>query len=270
MTALTKAPEPIRRIVVTLESCERERTALDIAVRAAAALGAELEGVFVEDINLIRLSGLPFLREVRAWSLIEQGLSTQTMERELRTLARQAEHMFLEAARAMGVAASFRVWRGRATVETFEASFGADILTVRGGPRSFHRCLSARQFRLSVTRPPPSPVNVLYSASPAGDRALGAACSLARSQGAGVHVLLAVQATSASDPQARAEKIVAQAGLAARFTHLGEGDVAGVARAVRATGTDSVLVAPATHPLFEHGGVSRCLEALPCPVLFVR
>ncbi|MDH3900470.1 MAG: universal stress protein, partial [Gammaproteobacteria bacterium] len=113
----------IRHIVVTLDASEPGRSALETAVRLAAILGAELEGIFVEDINLIRLAGLPFLREVRPWSLGEETISTQRMQRELRTLARHAERMLEQAAREMGVPWSFQVWRGRAGAETLAQTF---------------------------------------------------------------------------------------------------------------------------------------------------
>jgi len=92
-----------RYIVVTLDASESGRPALQTAVRLAALLGAGLEGVFVEDINLIRLAGLPFLREVRPWSLADEEISTQRMQRELRTLARRAEQMLERVARETGV-----------------------------------------------------------------------------------------------------------------------------------------------------------------------
>ena len=156
-------PPAIRRIVVTLDNSESAQSVLDVAVRLAAVLGAELEGVFVEDINLIRLSGLPFLREIRVWSLAEEGISTQSMQRDLRALARQAERVFLEAAQAMGVGCTFRVWRGHASVETLSASFEADIISLRGGPTLLYH---ARP--LMNTRSPAASINVLFSASPAG------------------------------------------------------------------------------------------------------
>jgi len=259
-------PPAIRRIVVTLDSSESARSALDVAVRLAAILGAELEGVFVEDINLIRLSGLPFLREVRAWSLAEEGISTQSMQRDLRALARQAERVFLEAAQAMGVGCTFRVWRGHASVETLSASFEADIISLRGGPTLLYHARPSMKSR----SPAAAPINVLFSASPAADRALAAACYLARDLGAEIRVLLAENATPGAQLEQRAGEILAAHARQATFVRLGAGGLPALARAIRASGNNTVLLADAAHPLLREAGLNHCLEALNCPVLFVR
>jgi len=263
-------PPAIRRIVVTLDSSESARSVLDVAVRLAAVLGAELEGVFVEDINLIRLSGLPFLREVRAWSLAEEGISTQGMQRDLRALARQAERMFLEAAQAMGVGCSFRVWRGHATVETLSTSFEADIISLRGGPTLLYHARSLMRSRSPAAARSAAPINVLFSASPAADRALAAACYLARDPVVEIRVLLADNATPGTELERQAGEILAAYGQQASFVRLGEGGLPALARAIRASGDNTVLLADPAHPLLREAGLNHCLEALTCPVLFVR
>jgi nucleotide-binding universal stress UspA family protein len=259
-------PPAIRRIVVTLNSSEPAQSVLDVAVRLAAILGAELEGVFVEDINLIRLSGLPFLREVRPWSLAEEGISTQSMQRDLRALARQAERVFLEAAQAMGVGCTFRVWRGHASVETLSASFEADIITLRGGPMLLYHARPSMKSR----SPAAAPINVLFGASPAADRALAAACYLAGDLGAEIRVLLADNATPGAELEQRAGEILAAHARQATFVRLGAGGLPALARAIRASGNNTVLLVDPAHPLLREAGLNHCLEALTCPVLFVR
>jgi len=62
-------PEPqdpgFLRILVALDATEDSLTSLDLATRLAAKLRAELEGLFVEDINLLRMADLPCTRVVR-------------------------------------------------------------------------------------------------------------------------------------------------------------------------------------------------------------
>ena len=55
---------PLHRILVPLDASENSLTALDTAAELAAVLDAELEGLFVEDINLLQLCDFPFAREV--------------------------------------------------------------------------------------------------------------------------------------------------------------------------------------------------------------
>ena len=62
-------PEPeapqANRILVALDASPQSEAALRAAAELAALLEAELEGLFVEDINLLHLCGLPFGREIR-------------------------------------------------------------------------------------------------------------------------------------------------------------------------------------------------------------
>lgn len=270
MTSAIQVPA-IRRIVVTLDSPESGRAALEVAVRLAAVVGAELEGVFIEDINLIRLSELPFLREIRASSLIEGGISSQSMQRDLRALARQAQRMFEQATQATGVGCSFRVWRGHAAVETLSSSFEADVISLRGGGAlTAYRAQSFVRTRASATPYAAKGISVLFDASPAADRALAIACQLAVNLGAPLNILLADTATGAADLETRAGKILAAHTMRANFIPLGESSVTALTRAMRALDHHGVLIVGTDHPLFRQGGFSRCLEALTCPVLFVR
>ena len=63
--ATPEAARPPRRIVVALDASSHSHAALAAAVALAGRLQAELQGIFVEDVNLLRLAELPFAREVR-------------------------------------------------------------------------------------------------------------------------------------------------------------------------------------------------------------
>lgn len=260
----------IRRIVITLEASRPGRAALEAAVRLATALGAELEGVFVEDINLIRLSELPFLRQLRAWSLVEEQLSTQGMQRDLRALAHEAERMFSEATQTLGAGCSFRVWRGHTTVETLTASFEADVLSLAGARGSLVRSRPLLQTGPLARAAQPEVVNVLFSASPAAERALVAACNLARSMAAAVRVLIAGDTKVRGELAAQVDAILTLQNQPADRVQLGEDGVPALVRAVRQAGDSTVLLADVAAPLLLQAGLSRCLEKLPCPVFFVR
>jgi nucleotide-binding universal stress UspA family protein len=270
MNTNTRLPT-IRRIVVTLDNAESGRPLVEIAVRLAAVLGAELEGVFIEDINLIRLSELPFLREIKTGSLVEEMISTQGMQRDLRALARQAERMLLQAAQASGIGCSFRVWRGRVTAETLSSSFEADVISLRGGGAiTAYQTQSILRMRAPARQQVLNTVNVLFSGSPAAERALAAACQLAENLAAEINVLLADMQTPATDLEARARDIVAGHHLAVHFIPLTEISLAALTQAVGICGRPTVLIAGVDHPLFNQLGLGACLETLTCPVLFVR
>ena len=64
----------IRRILVAVDASTHSLAALEAASVLAEVLNAELVGIFVEDINLLRLAGLPFAREVRYQSALDRPL----------------------------------------------------------------------------------------------------------------------------------------------------------------------------------------------------
>ena len=73
-----------RRILVALDASQHSLAALEAASELAEALKAELVGIFVEDVNLLNLAGLPFVREVGYPSGAARPLDSPSMERALR------------------------------------------------------------------------------------------------------------------------------------------------------------------------------------------
>jgi len=270
---MTQAGEQaaIRHIVVTLDASESSRPALETTVRLATILGAELEGVFVEDINLIRLAGLPFLREVRPWSLTEEDLSSQRMQRELRALARHAEHMLEQAARETGVNWSFRVWRGRTEAESLSTAFDADVLSLyRGSSLLSCRDRLAPKPHVQPAQYTAQSISVLFSVSEQATKALTAACHLANDLD--VHLIILLPNTKTGDVlklQKKAGAILDSYAQRARFVLLAATDALSLAQAMSTSG-DTVLIAAAGHPILQRGGLDQCLEALSCPLLLVR
>ncbi|MEN8206984.1 MAG: hypothetical protein ABFS24_13370 [Pseudomonadota bacterium] len=267
----TAEQHAFRRIVVTMGASESSSPVLETAVRLAAILGAELEGVFVEDINLIRLAELPFLREVRPWPFAEEALSSQRMQRELRTMARQAEHMLEQAAAELGVSCSFRVWRGRTEAASLTTAFEADVLSLGR--------ISSRISRQSRIMPVPhrkavqytiNSINVLFTDSVQAARALDAACHMAKNLGVQLNILLADNKPDKEQAlKKKAGAILDANALHALFIILNDVDIPSLAHTVNASG-DSVLIAEAGHPLLQNESLDQCLEALSCPLLLVR
>jgi len=54
----------LRRILVALDASRSSLEALRAAAALAARMGAELECLFIEDVNLVRLGQLPVARQV--------------------------------------------------------------------------------------------------------------------------------------------------------------------------------------------------------------
>jgi len=122
-----------RRIVITIDSGDLDTAELNRLMRLARRLDAELEGVFVEDSDLLRLAGLSFLREFRPTSMRSEQVHAGRMEQELRAMARRAERAMSEQARRQGVTCRFRTWRGSVERELLNTVEGDVLALLRLG-----------------------------------------------------------------------------------------------------------------------------------------
>jgi nucleotide-binding universal stress UspA family protein len=125
-----------RRILVAADGSSESRVVLGAAARLAASMRAELAALFVEDVELLRLAGLPFAREGSVSSGVFRRLEASDLERQFRVAAEQAREALREAASPWGLRPSFRVARGRVIPEILAAALGADVAAA--GKRSGH------------------------------------------------------------------------------------------------------------------------------------
>jgi nucleotide-binding universal stress UspA family protein len=121
---------PIRRILVALDATRASAAALEAAVSLAEHLEAELLGLFVEDVNLLRLAALPFAHEVGFPSARARRLESDDMERTLRAQATLAQQALVTAVHQRRVPWSFRVVRGQVVTELLAASQQADLIAI--------------------------------------------------------------------------------------------------------------------------------------------
>lgn len=163
----------IRRITVVQEAVQAAR-ALDAVAQAAAALEAELTGLFVEDVELLHFAGLPFAREIGAFSA--RALDVGTMERRLRSQAEEARRALAAAAEGKPLRWSFRVERGSVPARVRRALADADLVVLlgnRGGqpPRRAAALLSAvelpREVQTALERLARSLAGDIYHVRPA-------------------------------------------------------------------------------------------------------
>ena len=125
-----------RRILVALDGSPESRAALAAAARFGISTGAGLAGIFVEDVELLRLAGLPFAREAGLSSGVFRRLDRSGIELRFRVAAERAREALREIAERSGLDSSFRVARGRVVPELLAAAPEADI--VAAGKRSGH------------------------------------------------------------------------------------------------------------------------------------
>jgi nucleotide-binding universal stress UspA family protein len=254
--------------------------ALEAAAELAARTEAELLGLFVEDMNLLRLAGLPFAREVGFLSPSARRLDALEMERSLRALAEQSRQALALAAERSQVKWSFRVVRGEVAEEVLAAAREVDIVSVgRAGSEPLRVRLGSTA-RAVVSRAPRHVlvtaggvplrrrVQVLYDGSPEAVKALVTAARLVEKED-GLTVLIPAGAAVPQQLEQEAARRLKGYGVSAAFRRVDSSDLAGLLEAVQA-GEDGVLVLGASSLPPEEAGLPRLLERLECPVLLVR
>jgi hypothetical protein len=157
-------------MVLALDALNCEAGLIDAAVRLAAALGTELDVLFVEDDDLYAAAELPITREILHGSARSRDLSPAGLASVLRSLSREAESRF----RAAAAPGRFRVLRARRADALAEAFTDVDLLLLLPARRAPVRVY------LNVQSAPHGRVFAICGATPASARALELGARLAR------------------------------------------------------------------------------------------
>lgn len=277
----------IRRILVALDASQPSLAALEAAVELATRLQAELLGLFVEDVNLLRLAGLPFASQIHLPSATIHPMNGPSLERELRAWAARVRQILAAAASQARVDWSFRVVRGHVATELLAAAPEADLLSlgVTSGPLTPRRHLGSTA-RLVAAQSPRTvlllqqgeklgqSVVVVYDGSVTARRALVLAARIA--SGAvkkAVALTLLVPEDSPASTLNQLEKEVAarfqQRGLRLNYRLLAAAGIAALAQALHRE-QGGLLVLGGDNSLARPEAIQHLLDAVEWPVLLVR
>lgn len=275
--------QKIQRILVALDSSPASLAALEAAAELAASFGAELIGLFVEDINLLRLTNLSFTYEVGLFSTTRRQLDSQSLERQLRLQANQARQALALISERAQVNWSFRVARGVIAAELLAAALEADLVSlgrVGWSPLSRRRLGSTAQTilfqapRLTLVLQPGHrlglPLLVIYDGSAPAQKALAAAARLVHGRaGQLTVVVLAADRETAERLQTEAETQLQSQDLAARYVWQLDPDVRKLTALIQTEGC-RMLVLPTDGSLLNQETILSLLQETECPVLVVR
>lgn len=182
----------IKRILVALDASKANRSALQAAALLASQLQAELQALFVEDINLLRLAELPFAREMMPGNREGRQITLAAMERQIEAQATRLRQLVEAAARQNRIKVEFKVLRGQISNELCLAAQQMDLLILGRNTQLLQQSLKIGkvaqavlatvncnvlllQYGASIERP----VAVLFDGSEASRRALQLAAQLA-------------------------------------------------------------------------------------------
>lgn len=119
-----------RRMVVGLETSFLARETLALAARLAASIDARLNGIFVEDENLINLSSLPFAREFSLMGNVHD-MSPARMHRALQAQAESTKRVLARLAAEAQIDWTFDIKRGHPLHMLAATARAADTLVLR-------------------------------------------------------------------------------------------------------------------------------------------
>jgi nucleotide-binding universal stress UspA family protein len=272
----------IQRILVALDASPHSQAALDAAAQLAARLSAELQGLFVEDVNVLRLAELPFAREVGFFTAVHRRLDARDLERQLRARARRVRQRLTSIAERDGVRWSFRVARGAISSELLAASSDVDLVILGKSGWSLHRRRGLGSTARAVLFGAPAltlilqegtclglPVMVVYDGSSLAQKALAAAAFLARFEEGPVTVALVDGESEMAELRDRAGAQLRSHGVQGRYRALSRSGVDRLVGLVRTEGCGT-LVLPAKSALLRDEALVALLDEIDVPTLFVR
>lgn len=274
----TEVPS-LRRILVALDASTHSHTALAAAVTLAVRFGAEIEGIFVEDLNLLRLVELPFVREIRFGQKGAGLLEGEPLHRWLRARATLLRHELDEVASQHKVLSTFRVARGLVAAELLTAAREADLLALgRIGHSVASRARLGSTARAAVSQAASAvllvqpevqagPVLVLFDGSAAAMRALELARQLGSDTGELRVLIWGPDEQSAFDRRQLAAHLLSQND--AQYQHLAGGDASRVLNWVNKQ-HGSVLITPTVTDGWPDGTLDALLDDAQPHLLIVR
>ena len=261
-----------KRIVVALDTGSLSRAAIETAARLAIGLRAELEALFVEDINLRRLAELPFASELGNTSAQHRRFDVAELDRAIGVQAQQVRRALEAAARELPLSWSLEIVRGDLIAVVLQRTGAADLLvlgrTRRPAYRGAHGEKVMRRLERRVAR---HPIVALFDGSAAAARALDAALALERRERGDMLVAI---------PASRPERFAALRGqvdalLAVRghaptgCVCLPDAGIATIAETAKRRRAGAVMLPVADLARAEHE-FEGLVDEIACPVVLIR
>ncbi|OGO16310.1 MAG: hypothetical protein A2Z14_12320 [Chloroflexi bacterium RBG_16_48_8] len=269
----------IKRILVAVDASPPSLAALEAAAELAESLQAELLGLFIEDINLLRLAETPFAREVGLFSGSIREFDSQRLQRQLRAQANRARRRLSQLAERSQIRWSFRVTRGVIDSELLSAASNVDLVILGRAGWSGKQQLGSTAQTMASQAPGPALIHaprtaikpavlVVYDGSDIAQRALTTAAHMVQGQKGFLSVaIVAADHEHAKRLQIEVARWLRSRDLQARYRWLFEIDEEKVKQLMQAEG-ECMLVLPGSMLVGE--SLVKLLHGLRCPVMVVH
>jgi nucleotide-binding universal stress UspA family protein len=273
----------IRRILVALDASPHSLAALEAAADLAASFQAELIGLFVEDVNLLRLADLPFTREIGLFSARRRQIEVHEVERQLRGQARRVRRTFSVITQRLDLRGTFRVARGAITSKLLDAAADADMIILgKAGwspirlrqMGSTARAVALKSSALTVVLQDGtrlcSPIMLLYGDSPLAQKTLTVAARLVEEEEDWTLnvVIVAEGPEEAERMKEQAAQWLREHELVAEYYPIIGGSVPKLRQLIRQRCGTLILAADSS--LLRDEDLATLLEHVEAPVMIVR
>jgi hypothetical protein len=124
-----KREAKVLQILLALDAASHNLDALETAINLASQLQAELIGLFIEDMDLLRSARLPFASEIVATSGEERTITADYIERALRAWSTQVQAQLAREASKANIKCTFRTVHNR-RIETLLSETGESNLLI--------------------------------------------------------------------------------------------------------------------------------------------
>lgn len=280
MTDKPKTPMPAGRVLILLDGSRLSLAALEAAAEIAVARNAEVLGIFVEEINLLRTAGYGFAREVGSSSGLARPLEVAALEARMQALAEQARCSLQQTMTRRGLVQSLKLCRGRVAEEVLSLMLPQDLVVLgRVGWSSIPGTRLGSTARVLLRQ---APGDVLLWAEPrlqrqnrvvvllnhdqgANHRAIRVGAELARRSNQPLSVLIH---SKSEDDQSVAEAMLTylqREGIAARVKRISATSADATVRAIQEEGVTQLVVSR-TSSLFDDQGAEALLSEMNLPI----
>lgn len=279
---MTEAENHRQQILVALDGSRESLAALDAAVTLAEELDADLIGLFVEDVNLVRLAQMPFAREVHLTTARFHALTDEEMSQTIRLQAARVRRALQEATRRAGIQGEFRIIRGLVPASVVTAAVNADLLILGRVSRPLNRrvrlgstaraALAQAHRSILLTRQSQAAersVLVTFDDTDLSWRALRQAAALAHPDYPLTVLLLTPSLPEAEMWQAQIEAWLHERGRQANYRQLTQVTMPRLLQTVRAEHCDLLIIGSERLPVASETAVSL-LDQLDCSLMIVR
>lgn len=270
------------QILVALDGSPESMAALEAAVSLAVELDGDLVGLFVEDVNLMRLAHMPFARELQLTTARFRALTSAEMSSAMRVQLARVRRALQTASRRAGIHTELKIRRGLTPTAVVAAADNADLLVLGRISRPLSRrvrlgstakaALAQAQRSILITRRRQAaarPVLVTFDNTPLSWRGLRQAAALAHPGHPLTVLLLTTTLAEAESWQALATAWLADRDLEANYRLLFPVTLRSLLRLVRAENCDLLIIGSERLPAEVETAVSL-LDQADCSLMLVR